>query len=348
MATLFPNTETCFIDLSSNGLNPSLFPVGTAQHLDINYNILPFLCDLLKATTDNSVSPLLTEGPTPFDLTPFTDFTPLTAVGDPRVSLGETMTQTYIHFLPRVITQTEVRQAGGTQVIDNYICTDDGSPIKLSETIPVLLSLDLTGKKPYRYGSIMVPPISATFTELMRLIDAQEVKDFVNSYITGAKNRHAQDFVNFINQYFSDWKVLSLEVYESTKHLIVTLKKDQKTAYIKYYSDVAQVIGCLLKLKDIKYYYTYQTPPNIVVTMANASLIRDFKLLMQNPNEAEKYKNLIINNYSTNSNQSLDYNTLSQNPTIASSFYNSYANSISAENATLFNKISAVKTIECD
>jgi hypothetical protein len=344
MATLFPNTETCFVDLSSNGLNPSLFPVGTAQHLDINYNILPFLCDLLKATTDNNVSPLLTEGPTPFDLTPYTDFSMLTGVGDPRASLGETMTQTYIHFLPRVITQTEVRQAGGTQVIDNYICTDDGSPIKISETIPVLLSLDLTGKKPYQYGAITVPPVSATFSELMRIIDPQEVKDFVNSYINGARERHAEDFSNFIKQYFSDWKILSIDVYEATKHLIVSLKKNNKTAYIKYHSDVAQTVGCLLKLKEVKYFYSYQPPENMALSMAMSSLIKNFKLLMQNPKEAEKYRDLIINNYSSTPDQS--YSSLSQNPTAAQLYYNSYSSNINSINA-LNPQLTSIKIVEC-
>ena len=346
MATLFPNTETCFIDLSSNGLNPSLFPVGTAQHLDIDYNILPFLCDLLKATTDNSVSPLLTEGPTPFDLTPFTDFTPLTAIGDSRASLGETMTQTYIHFLPRVITQTEVRQAGGTQVIDNYICTADGSPIKISETIPVLLSLDLTGKKPYQYGAITVPPVSATFSELMRIIDPQEVKDFVNFYVNSAKTRHAEDFANFIKQYFEDWKILGIDVYDVTKYLIISLQKNNKTVYIKYYSDVAQTVGCLLKLKEIKYYYSNQPPENIALSMAMAALIRNFKLIMQNPKEAERYRDLIINNYSSTPDQS--YSSITQQGSAAAiSFYNTYSNNMNSINASTNPQVSAVRLVEC-
>ena len=345
MATLFQNTETCFVDLSSNGLNRSFFPLGTAQHLDINYNILPFLCDLLKATTDNNVSPLLTEGPTPFDLTPYTDFSLLTGVGDPRASLGETMTQTYIHFLPRVITQTEVRQAGGTQVIDNYICTADGSPIKVSETIPVLLSLDLTGKKPYQYGAITVPPVSATFSELMRIIDPQEVKSFVNSYVVGSRLKHAEDFANFIKEYFKDWEILNINVYESTKYLILSLKNKNNTVYIKYHSDVAQDVGCLLNFKEVKYFYSSQPPENMALSMAMASLIQNYKFLMQNSKEAEKFKNLIINNYSSTPDQS--YSSLSNgNTAVALNFYNNYSDKIIKINS-LNEQVSSIKIIQC-
>ena len=171
------NVDPNLIDPSCiTGPNLSSYPIGSAQHLDPNYNILPFLCDLLTMATDPNATGLFTNPVTPFDITPFTNFSALTAVGDPRVSLGEAMTQTYINFLPRMITQTEVRQAGGSQVIDNYICTADGTPIKQSQTSHALLSLDLTGQKAYQYGAITVPPVSATFEELMKPIDPKEFK----------------------------------------------------------------------------------------------------------------------------------------------------------------------------
>jgi hypothetical protein len=336
----FPNTETCFVDLSSNGLNSSFFPVGSAQHLDLNYNILPFLCELLKASTDDSVSPVLTEPPAEFDLTPFTDFTPLTAVGDPRVSLGETMTQTYIYFLPRVIAQTEVRQAGGTQLIDNFICTADGTPIKESKSIPVLL--DLVDGKPYQYGAITVPPISATFQELMRIIDPQEVRDYVEFYINSRRISYADDFASFIKKYFPDWTVDSIDVFKLSKYLIVNLKKADKTVYIKYYEDVANKVACLLGLDKINYYLNYQTPTSMGAAAAHGSQIPDYKILMKDGNEtkAQNWKNKILNNYSSTPEQL--YTSILANSASAIAYFNSISNSL-----TLSNQVSTVNVVSC-
>jgi hypothetical protein len=339
MSSFYPGTETCFSDLSSNGLNKNLFPLGTAQHLDINYNILPFLCDLLKATTDSNVSPLLTEGPSEFDLTPFTDFSGLTGIGDPRASLGEVMTQTYIYFLPRVITQTEVRQSGGAQVIDNYICTADGTPIKISETIPVLLSLDLTGKTPYRYGAITIPPISASYESLMATLYPEEVTNFVSNYLTGAKNRHAEAFVNFIEIYLSEYKVEAINVYDQSKYLIVILKRGDKTIYLKYYSDVANKVACLLKISKLSYYLGMQTATNMAQSVANSSLIPNYEFIMANEQKAIEYKNLILQNYSTTPEE--QYTTLLSNSAATIEYFNKYATSLA------MNQVSSVDVVPC-
>jgi hypothetical protein len=339
MINVFPGTETCFTPLSSNGLNRNLFPLGTAQHLDINYNILPFLCDLLKATTDNSVSPVLTEPPPPFDITPFTDFSGLTGVGDPRVSLGEVMTQTYIHFLPRVITQSEVRQAGGVRVIDNYICTADGTPIKQSETVPILLSLDLTGQKPYQYGAITIPPLSSTYEELMKIIYADEVQLYVKDYFKTGIYRHAEKFVDFVKTYFSDYKVTSIEVYEKLLYFLLVLKKDNKTIYIKYYSDVANKVACSFKLDTLNYHLGNQPPTNMAQSAAGGSTIPDYQALMVNPKAAEEWKKKIISNYTTT--PELEYTNILANSALAISYFNSMASMVQN------NQVSAVKVEPC-
>jgi hypothetical protein len=339
MSNFYPGTETCFADLTSNGLNRNLFPLGTAQHLDLNYNILPFLCDLLKATTDKDISPLLTEGPTPFDLTPFTDFSGLNGVGDPRVSLGEVMTQTYIYFLPRVITQTEVRQAGGTQVIDNYICTGDGTPIKISETVPVLLSLDLTGKTPYKYGAITIPPISASYENLMETLYPEEVQDFVNYYMTKSKGRHAEAFSNFITVYLNEYTVDSVNVYEQSKYLVVNLKRGDKTIYLKYYSDVANKVGCLLRVSKLNYYLGMQTATSMGQSVANSSVIPNYELLMADEQKAIQHKNTILQNYSTSPEE--QYTSILSNSATAIAYFNKYATTLAK------NQVSSVDVVPC-
>jgi hypothetical protein len=339
MNNFFINSDTCFLDLSGNGLNPSLFPVGTANQLDINYNILPFLCDLLKATVDNNVSPILTEIPPPFDISPFTNFDALTAVGDPRASLGETLTQTYTYFLPRVITQTEVRQAGGTQVIDNYICNGDGVPIKKTQTGPVLLSLDLTGQKPYKYGSITVPPISSTYDDLMKIVYPEEVTDFVKNYVSGAKIIHAEYFVNFIKTYFPDWGISAMDVFDIRRFITVNLKKGDDIIYLKYYYDVYNKVACLLGLEKINFYIKHTTATSFNQAAAYSSIIPNYKKLMENPEDATKYKDLILNNYKVTPDDI--YTNIFSNSAKAVSYFNNRAALTKAA------KLSSVKVVQC-
>jgi hypothetical protein len=298
--------------INNSGLNSNLFPVGTAQHLDPNFNMLPFLCDLLKLANDPNATGILTPPIEPYDITPFTDYSPLTAVGDPRVSLGETMTQTFIHFLPRMITQTEVRQAGGTQVIDNYICTADGVPIKQSETVNAVLSLDLTGQKAYQYGAITVPPISATFEELMKPIHPDEVINFVESYVNGGRNASASDFVSFINTYFPN-NIKEVDLYETPPTLIVTVNdvvfgNKRGKLYIRYYDDVALKVGCLLGLSTINQ-YTTSNLTDFKLSFALASSIPDYKLFLTDKKAADVHYNYLMNNFFDDGSITLDDNS---------------------------------------
>lgn len=327
-------------------LNPALFPVGTAQHLDPNFNILPFLCDLLKATTDNNASPLLTNPPSAFDITPFTDFSMLNNVGDPRVSLGEVMTQTYIYFLPRVITQVEVRQNGGSRVIDNYICTSDGTPIKKSTTGPILLSLDLTGQKPFKYGAIDVPPVSATYEQLMQPIDTEEVKDFVKKYIVDSKNESAQDFSLYIENYFNGWTP-SVDVYDKMGFLIVTLNNGISSAYVKYYSDVANSVGCFLGQTQMTHYIANQAPLNMALAAAMASRIPDYSKLLYDDISSKSWKDQILTSYV--STPAHEYTQILANSAMAISYFNQIASMTgqSVPLTTTTTQVSAISAVVC-
>lgn len=344
MSNLFAGLETCFPNLTGNGkMNVSNFPVGSAQHLSLNYNILPFLCDLLKVATDETVSPILTDPPKPFDLTPYTDFSGLNNVGDTRVSLGETLTQTYIHFLPRVIVQTEVRQSGGSQVIDNYICTADGTPIKESNLIPAVLSLDLTGEKPYQYGAITVPPVSASYEDLMKIIDPQEVKDYVSQYVKISRARHANEFANFVKEYLGDWEIVSLNVYKNLQIMLLVLKKADDMIYLKYYADVSNEVGCFLGLENYNLYLQYQAPTSMAQSNAIGSTIPNYKLLMETPEKAQEFYITVINNYKTNPDLQWDNLFTSTNSALAIQEFNTYAAAVSS-----VPEISSVNVFQCD
>lgn len=300
------------------GLDPTLFPVGSAQHLDMGLNILPFLCNLLNATTDDNITGILVAPPSSFDLTPFTDFTSLTAVGDPRVSLGEVMIQTGIKFIPKIITQMEVRQNGGSQVIDSYICNSDGVPIKKSETMPVLLSLDLTGQTPYQYGAITIPPLSSTYEELITPFFPNDVTDFVKSYMSSAKEIHAGYFVDFIKKYFPNY-ISNINVYKSSGKMLVILTKGTTTVYIKYYPDVANKVGVLLGLDQINYMIGNKAPTNGAISLALASDIPNYKDLASDDVLSDEQYNLIMNKYATT--PELEYSYILSNSALAIKYF---------------------------
>jgi hypothetical protein len=344
-------------------LNTALFPVGTAQHLDYKYNILPFLCDLLKATTNDNASPLLTNPASAFDISPYTDFSGLTSVGDPRVSLGDVMTQTFIAFLPKIITQTEVRQAGGTQVVDNYICTADGTPIKSSITGYKMLSIDLTGQKSYKYGAITIPPLSATLDQLMEPIQPTDVIDFIKKYMTGAKNESAQSFAQFIQTYFlnipNPWVIDAINVYPRQSYLIVKLIRhdnlDALVTYIKYYADVANSVGCFLSQENLNYFYKVNPTSDMAYSRSAASIIPDYMGIINDSNAANQFVQMILSDYSIRQSQIIDPTNNIFNPdgsistayistmfsqisSMMNSNYNSYSTTVS---------VSAISAVQC-
>jgi hypothetical protein len=312
------------------GLNPTLFPVGTAQHLDINYNIIPFLCDLLKATTDPNATGILVPPPASgFDITPFTDFTTLTAIGDPRVSLGETLIQSFITFLPKIIVQSEVRQNGGTQVIDNYICTSDGTQIKKTETFPILLSLDLTGQRSYQYGAITIPPVTTSFDELMQPLIPEHVDEFVNDYIADRKTLHANAFVSFINKYYTGW-TRSIGLYNASTKLIVLLEKGTEKVYLKYYPDVVNEVAKSLSLTQINQMIGNTSPTNLALSNSLTSIIPDYVEVMSNVQNSNEHYNDVMSKYKTT--PDLEYTNILANSALAMSYFSSLFNNTATVN----------------
>lgn len=289
-------------------LDSSLFPVGTANFLDRNYNVLPYLCQLLQVANDETVNPVLAEPPE-FDITPFTDFSGLATVGDPRVSLGVTLSATLIYFLPRMISQTELLQSGGSQIIDNFICDQDGNPIKESITIPALLSSNLSANNAYKYGALEIPPITLSLEELLKPITTEEIQAFVTNYINGSRANNSEYFLRFLNTWFlydERWKP-SLHMYLNGGFLFVKLEyynslNDSdyyKSLYLKYYEDQKDVIGCALNLEDI-IYHTGNYFGNTSLSKAVGSPVFDYREILSKPlAEQQQFYNIIINNFTT-------------------------------------------------
>ncbi len=339
-------------------LDPSLFPSGSANFLNPNFNILPYLCQLLKVANDETIDPILVEPPE-FDITPFTDFSGLASVGDPRASLGLALSATFINFLPRIITQTELLQSGGSQIIDNYICDQDGNPIKESKVLPALLSLDLSGNKPYRYGALEIPPITVSLEELLRPITPDEVKNFVNSFVQGSKNNNSDYLVQFLNTWFlfdSRWRpslhsmlnggmfFIKLEFYETP-----TSSNYQKFLYLKYYEDEKDQLGCALNISNIILHQD-NIFGNTGLSKAIGAPIFNYKEIVSKPiNEQQEFYNTLIENFVTLKTQEYNIQDLF-NPNLPQSTYQAMFSTLTSQyfNPAFYNIQSRLSSIPID
>jgi len=345
----------CNTDLLSQ-LDPTLFPVGTATFLNPNYNILPYLCNLMKVIDPSKLNedfnPVLVEPPE-FDIRPFTDFSGLLQVGDPRVSLGIVMSATFINFLPRVITQLEVRQAGGTQIIDNYICDGDGNPIRQSNAAPMILSIDITGTSATNFGAIDIPPIATTVEELMKPLDALEIKDFVNLYVLNSRKSHAESFADFIKLFFSsdEKNSIKLKYMDLTKMFFVqidmysgTTKTPEnliRTVYLKHYDDTKEEVARFLNFDSIEYTIGLNINFSGMEKVIGAP-IPNYREIMSNTNNQNQWYEYVMSNYATNANEIFYFNAQNFNdPSFLQSFF--AANSAKAlDTLTKFQSTSSI------
>lgn len=297
--------------------NPSNFPTGSANFLNPNYNILPFLCDVLKVANDETVDPVVVEPPE-FDLTPFTNFTGLLQVGDPRVSLGLALSATWLYFLPRVIAQTEVLQAGGVQVIDNIICDSEGMPVRKGTTEDVQLSLDVSGTKEYKFGALTVPPSAWNVDELLKRFTPEDVKSFVETFVQTEKEKYATEFTSFIKIWFlsnPQWRA-KIDFYQMTRNYFVVLdrydasNKSVQRIYLKYYEDVMNKVAKDLSVRDVPIYNTMPFG-NIGIMKGFNEQIADYKKVMQTQATQKSHYDYIIANLAFDPNNAgLLYNSL--------------------------------------
>lgn len=322
--SIFDNLQDC---INTQGkFTDTFLPTGSAKFLDRNFSILPFLCELLKNANDSTIDPLLVKPPE-FDITPYTDVSGLTAIGDPRFSLGAVMSATYVNFLPRMIAQTEMFNSGGTQVIDNYICDSDGNPIKQSETLPILLSLDLTGQKPYNYGAIYVPPLSAgtTLEHLLTPIQPQEIEFFVLSNIKTAIESTAQNFVNFIYRFFGDWSS-TLYLYSNPSTFMVELQKNNPSTnsiekvFLKFHSDSVDSVAKLLGKTTIVNCLGVPQIDSIAASRAYSDIPLDYNDAFSSPTSLTATYNYIMANYLENNDNK--YSKLFADPASLQAYYN--------------------------
>lgn len=111
-------------------INTSFFQQNSSKILEPNFNLESFLCEVVKLAKFENISPVLAETGLKFP-TQSTNFHGLSSVGDPRASLGLTLSAAYTNFMPRNIVYTETLKYGARQVINNVVCDMDGNPIKI-------------------------------------------------------------------------------------------------------------------------------------------------------------------------------------------------------------------------
>ena len=292
-----------FIDPVCNpaGIDPTLFPMGSALK-DPNYDIIPFLCELMKIAVTDDAGSVLVE-PTPFDDSPFMNYDTLTAVGDHRFSDGALIRAGFSHFIPRVIAQLEMRQSGGNSFADNYICDSDGNPIKLSKTVPILDQLAKGGYNLYGYEAAPTDP-----NELLKPFGPDDIMDFINKTIVDNSEKAADDFVTYLQLYYprAQWTP-SLHAFSRPPFFYVELDymgKKENVVYLKYHAEMQDYVA--KKLLDIAYLPANSSidlkinssfsSGNLVIAFSEP--IPNYSELLNNHDEAVKSQTYAIDNHS--------------------------------------------------
>lgn len=224
-------------------LDSTLFPIGTAAQ-DPAFDIFPFLCQLASIASQDNIDPVLA-APKEYDYSQQLNFNGLSAIGDPRFTTGKVMSATMIKFLPRIVTQIEIAQAGGTQIINGYICGADGEPIKYSESVPVISSLAGGGVNLYGYDI----PTGLTNEELTQKISSQEVELFVMDFIKTQSQKHADDFITYLQIHYPPInRKYSLHAFKNPPFFYVQIDNIinntvTNSIYLKYYDDIQTYVA---------------------------------------------------------------------------------------------------------
>jgi hypothetical protein len=237
-----------FIDQNCNPpvFDKTTFPVGSAA-LDPNFNILPFLCQLMQNATNPNIDPVLAQAE-PYDYSPLVNFSALTAIGDHRFSDGAVFQAAFTNFLPKIIAQVEIKQAGGTQIIDNYICDSDGNPIKKTESVAAMTSIGNGNVNLLGYDIPSLDPATLTSE-----INQEAVENYILSYMDDNRQAAAQDFVTYLELFYNPgdgWNyTLNHILYPSFFYVqldyIINNKVDH-TVYLKYHDDAKEIVAQLL------------------------------------------------------------------------------------------------------
>lgn len=242
--------QSCIVPPISSILDTTFFPIGTAG-TSTSFNILPFLCQLLRVASNEDIDPVLAV-PQEVDLSHHVNFKGLMGVGDPRWSTGKILSAGFIKFMPRIITQIEVNQAGGSQIIDDYICDSDGNPIKQTYTVPVMTTIGTGGVNVLGYDI----PSGLNPTDLLKTVTQQEINFWVEEFIREESEKEADYFIIYLQYKYSttDGWEYSLNAFDNPPFFYVKMQKRNnfgyisETVYLKYWDNVQDYVAQQLYL----------------------------------------------------------------------------------------------------
>jgi hypothetical protein len=215
-------------------------------------NINDFLCQLMQAAVTESLDPMLIS-PVEDDYAKLLDFSPLTAVGDHRFSDGAIIKAAFTEFLPKLVTQLEVKAQGGTKIINGFICDDDGVPKKQANAIPIMTTVGNGGLNIAGYDI----PTGLDENKLMEPFTDTHVIDFVKNFISEKSQEQADAFIAYLQLHYpnADWDV-SLHAFDLPSFFYVQLDYKPKdkvitSVYLKYHQEMKDYIA--KKLVEIGY-----------------------------------------------------------------------------------------------
>lgn len=191
-------------------------------------DLKPFFCSILKMAGIDNIDPIFYESE-PVDYNRVVlNFSALTAVGDPRFSLGHLLSTGYGEFFPIAQTQLEVIRNGGCQVIENYICDSDGNTIKKLEF-----------ECPENFTMLKITP--------------EFVISRTTQIITNAIDENTKKFSDMLKDLeFNNWTV-SLHFYQKFGLFYVKAVRVSEVLYYKYFSDsrlkVSENLGKIIQIR---------------------------------------------------------------------------------------------------
>lgn len=220
-----PSTFSSVTAIAPSGWNP-------LERFDLK----PYLCQLMKNATNPNIDPVIRiEQAGDFDyenyLNPY--YVQLTAMkGDGRVDFYQVWDAVRTEFFPRVLTQIEIAQAGGCQIVDQYICNADG--VKIKEASSTCFE-----------GPEYLKPVSV-----------QEISEFVNSYILRERQNEADGFIEYLRLEYKNkgWSLTSY-FYSRTYFYYIEARKAKvaplsgfDVEYFRYYYDQKDYIATQLSI----------------------------------------------------------------------------------------------------
>jgi hypothetical protein len=160
----------------------------------------------------------------------------------------------------------------------------------------------------------------------MKPLDALEIKEFVNLYITNSRKSHAESFTNFIKLMFlSDPKnSVRLKFMDMTKMFFAQIDMYSsvtktpndliRSIFLKFYDDSKEDVAKFLNFDSVEYIIGFGIRFDGMAKVMGAN-IPNYREIMSNSLNRTEWYDYVLANYSTDSNAMNPYALFTQNLT---------------------------------